>query len=613
MEASNENTGSKGLFRRFFYLPMARFLGWLCSWRNLVRGLFLIACIATLLAGFYAEENWRGKKAWENYRKTLAATGAVLDWEAFIPPPVPEDQNKFKAPGMMDWFVKKGPNLPPRSPNLGTPGAFLQRNHSNTGAVRIAELIMAPADTTLDPGETNLILQLHHPAAGEQARQILRKAIGATAEGSQGFTFAAEGWRHIKSVRVSVVADELPALNDFGDLFPSNALTSPHPASSRLRVESAGSNKFRVMLSPPPPSAADYLGWSDQFAGDLNLIGKALKRPYARMDGDYARPVASPVPNFVTIRRVAQMLADRAICHLLLSQPEEAMSELTSLHDLLGLLEGKPTTLVAAMINVAVTGLYLDIVADGLRLGAWLEPQLVAIESQVEKINLPPIYVQSLAAERAGLCRALGTAMAEDNFLINSLAGQLTLRQRLKEPAFLFFSFAPRGWRYQNMIRVARAHQLAIDSFDLTNGLVLPQTTAQVGQELVTRFSRHSPYVVLARLALPNLTKATQTVARNQTMANQALIACALERFRRARGQYPESLENLVPQFLEKIPHDLIGGQPLKYRRIGHGEFLLYSVGWNEIDDGGIPGLTKAGTEDREKGDWVWANSRKGS
>jgi hypothetical protein len=94
--------------------------------------------------------------------------------------------------------------------------------------------------------------------------------------------------------------------------------------------------------------------------------------------------------------------------------------------------------------------------------------------------------------------------------------------------------------------------------------------------------------------------KAAQTTARNQTLVNEAFIACGLERYRLAHGQYPKTLEALVPQFAEKLPHDIVGGQPLKYHRTADGQFVLYSVGWNETDDGGVPG--KSVTE----GDWVW-------
>ena len=95
----------------------------------------------------------------------------------------------------------------------------------------------------------------------------------------------------------------------------------------------------------------------------------------------------------------------------------------------------------------------------------------------------------------------------------------------------------------------------------------------------------------------PNFTRATQTLAHNQALVNEGQIACALERYRLAHREYPETLDALVPQFIEKLPHDIIGGQPLHYRRMADqpsqssgsasGKFLLYSIGWNETDDGG--------------------------
>jgi hypothetical protein len=50
----------------------------------------------------------------------------------------------------------------------------------------------------------------------------------------------------------------------------------------------------------------------------------------------------------------------------------------------------------------------------------------------------------------------------------------------------------------------------------------------------------------------------------------------------------------------------VLTGQPLKYRRTDDGQFVLYSVGWNETDDGDTLGLNKEGNPDWHKGDWVW-------
>ena len=86
-----------------------------------------------------------------------------------------------------------------------------------------------------------------------------------------------------------------------------------------------------------------------------------------------------------------------------------------------------------------------------------------------------------------------------------------------------------------------------------------------------------------------------KTFAYAQASVDLARMAIALERYRLAHGEYPESLDALAPQFMEKVPHDVIGGRPLHYRRTDDGQFVLYSVGWNETDDGGVVVLTKGG------------------
>ena len=92
----------------------------------------------------------------------------------------------------------------------------------------------------------------------------------------------------------------------------------------------------------------------------------------------------------------------------------------------------------------------------------------------------------------------------------------------------------------------------------------------------------------------------------DQTTVNEMEVACALERYYLAHHDYPEALDALVPQFIQALPHDLIGGQPLKYRRTEGGKFLLYSVGWNERDEGGTPTLEIGGVQNLKDGDWVW-------
>jgi len=63
-------------------------------------------------------------------------------------------------------------------------------------------------------------------------------------------------------------------------------------------------------------------------------------------------------------------------------------------------------------------------------------------------------------------------------------------------------------------------------------------------------------------------------------------------------------LAKLVPEFIARVPHDIISGEPLKYVRTGDGRYLLYSIGWNEKDEQGASRRRRTLLEN--EGDWVW-------
>jgi hypothetical protein len=581
---------------------LARFFTWLFSWRMIRRCLFVLACLATLTGLFYAVENWRGKRAWEQCRREQEAKGEVLDWNVLIPAPVPDEQNIYKAPKMAEWFVKGSvteavPSGPSKPGNTNAPFSLAPRRDAKTGSVLVAEVDVVPSNAPLPSGKADAVSRFDDPAAREQAAKLLRESTGPCAEGATGCGLVARPLDQIKPVHLVLQADTVPT---------SKALDAFLSASSRhFMVTQAGSNTFRVSFELRVYTAAEYLAMSQPAVPDLDVLREALKRPYTRMDSDYQRPFEHPVPNFMRMRTVAQILSQRAQCYLLLGQSDAAWHELALVRDMCRLLEGKPAstcpTLVEAMIDVAISGLYTQVIADGLRLQAWREPELAAIQNQLTDINLLPLVRTAFVAERAASIRTFGTyPPAELKKLFFYGPTQRDLWEKLKSPTYLLLTFAPRGWMYQNMCAMAVRSPLVIHIFDVPNDQVLPTNADDIERQLDTTFSSFRPYTFLAREAAPNFVKAAQTLARNQSLANEAFLACGLERYRLARGQYPETLEALVPQFAEKLPHDIVGGQPLKYHRTAEGKFVLYSVGWNGKDDGGVPGKTAA------EGDLVW-------
>lgn len=77
--------------------------------------------------------------------------------------------------------------------------------------------------------------------------------------------------------------------------------------------------------------------------------------------------------------------------------------------------------------------------------------------------------------------------------------------------------------------------------------------------------------------------------------ANIRLLVChlAIGLYQAERGCLPGKLENLVPDYLHRVPEDPFSGKPLIYKVVSP-DYLLYSVNQDRHDDGGRRGSSLA-------------------
>src|SRR5450432_1303511 len=67
-------------------------------------GFFVLVCLVTLIALIVAEENFRSKRAWEEYKREAETRGVKFDLVSLIPPPVPDEQNFATTPLFKKFF-----------------------------------------------------------------------------------------------------------------------------------------------------------------------------------------------------------------------------------------------------------------------------------------------------------------------------------------------------------------------------------------------------------------------------------------------------------------------------------------------------------------------------
>jgi len=592
-----------------FLLGLWWLIRWSCNRRNFGRLLIGMAISATVLAVFYLEEDWRGKRAWEQCKTELEAGGLVMDWDKYIPPPVPDDQNFFMASTNILSRFKKAQSE--TEITMATNNSWLRIAYNSfpefsatkTNPLVVASiLISSPTAFGLIHGTNDLVINLGEHGAQERIAVAIRNAVGRSVKGVQGSTFLDRSLTQPLTARVLLEADTPISLADLETLIPKDLVTN----LGQLQIAATEDNHtFNALLTGRRfIFAADYLKWSGQIVPALDEVREALKRPYAVLPGDYSRPYLIPIANFVALRAVAQTLAQRAQCDFLLGHPDEALHEITLIHNLCRILErpptGRPITLVEAMINVAIHGLYVSTIADGFRLQSWPEPQVIDLQKQLQTIHLPSPVMKAFEC---------GIVTSSYNLQVDTPAGLEKIFWHNPhsfwdevEGGYWLLKFVPRGWFYQNIVVAAKLEQKSLAAFDQPNELIRPETAVRQMKEVDLALDHFSLWNRWASINIPNFAKVAQNTAYNQTLVNEAQIVCALERYRLAQNEYPPALESLVPQFIEQLPHDIIGGQPLHYHRTENGKFLLYSIGWNETDDGGTPGTLA----DVKKGDWVW-------
>ena len=99
---------------------------------------------------------------------------------------------------------------------------------------------------------------------------------------------------------------------------------------------------------------------------------------------------------------------------------------------------------------------------------------------------------------------------------------------------------------------------------------------------------RQQPTGLIAMMIIPAADRCAAVAAEADAARDLARLGLAMTAYQQKHGKHPEKLDDLVPGYLTGIPRDPFDGRPLRWKRAGQ-ELLLYSVGRDLKDDGGVP------------------------
>ncbi|MCL4176755.1 MAG: hypothetical protein KJ072_03285 [Verrucomicrobia bacterium] len=359
-------------------------------------------------------------------------------------------------------------------------------------------------------------------------------------------------------------------------------------------------------------SAEQFLEAWEVFAAELEQLSAAAERPYARFELPYDRGLFDQtLPRKLDLfRAMATAFRLRAVAAVADGASGRGLADIERLGriaDLVGqepLLERQRLTLLLATIQP---------IWEGINRQRWSEAQLAALQAQLSRPDLLREHRQAVRMELLLLID-----LSEKLFPVRSRVPPVDLTEEW--PSRMLIAGArfiyPSGWLLQNQVGLYRlSREIAEYAVAADQRRAFVEVTRQIERDWVYRPPSLDPF--FATFLMPRGGATAEEVTRRYAYAQSALdlaaTACAIERYRLARRQMPESLEQLVPDWIARVPVDLIDGRPLRYRRQDGNRYVLYSVGWNQIDEGGT--VVERPTDSRpvdgysqgmEKGDWVW-------
>lgn len=456
--------------------------------------LITFAAVVTLAALFYAEENWRGRRAWETWLRDRAAAGDSLDWKTVVPPPVPDDRNMAAAPVFAELFA-------------GTNG------YNAEARINRIDLPIAPS-----------------ALAGGDWRAGRRMNVDA--------------WR------VAHSNDNLAAA-----LAPYDAL--------------------------------------------LEEIRVAAARPECRFPALYEDGIRMQVPHCMGLLRVDKLLFRRAVVSLESGQPAAALDDLRLMARLAEALKTEPT-LVGILVRTGMLSSVLQATWEGIVDRRFDDAQLTELQSILARPDLIAHLELAMQGERRFAASLLPELIAQPGNTINASLG---VDGEMDSAASALADAFPAGWYSLNLLTLDRFYvEKVLPAVDVKAGHV---DTVRI-QKAEDEGFRRRPSTVIAAIMARAATYAFLRPTLIQAGLKQATIACAIERYRRAKGAIPERLDQLVPEYLAAIPADPVGGAPLRYRVDG-AQYVIYSVGWDARDAGGIVSRRSGDQQLKDKeGDWVW-------
>ena len=408
------------------------------------------------------------------------------------------------------------------------------------------------------------------------------------------FNFSADAATRARAVALMVFHNPLPMDSD-GHQFELLPAMSNDTATVIWRLN-------------PLNNGTNILQWSDLHAmldtnrGSLDAACHAALSGPIRCDADESRGTDISGSQSTSLLYLSRRLNLRTLLELHDGNPDAAWTNLLAATRLVTAWEPAPVG-YSQCFHFTMARAAFAAAWQVLQKGNWPDEQLAALQQEWESANFFTNMMETAAIAYTNdvyACQHLPLPYPLAGFSVSTLVGQTLI-----DPANALAQLKDRVDDLKDCVPgvIYRHHGVFVDEMGL---LLLFQKRALELRRAIQATNwaemRALPGVINPALYSSSYPPAEDSIQNDhgldialpafmadaEARRRVLITALALERYHGKHGVYPATLAPLAPEFLKTVPVDFMDSQPLRYHLTDDGHFVLYSVGLDCVDDGGI-------------------------
>lgn len=310
----------------------------------------------------------------------------------------------------------------------------------------------------------------------------------------------------------------------------------------------------------------------EEYRDLLKELAILREMPTGRFEINYTEnPLETVLPHLTPVRTASKLLHLDSVLKLIDGDMEGSAATVRIQAHVSATLDECPT-IIGRVVQIAIDAKTLRTIENIMRVGELDEQTLVALDEDVEARLKASTMKWGFLGERAflvGVCEQIATGNLSLGYLDILASGGPGVQ------------WLPRFMVRWNQMRGAEILTWLVEAVDD------PQRMIKATQRIDTTVPAEPITRILVRFLLPDLSRSVVLHIRITARLECARVALTAERFRLHDGRLPESIEELIPDYLEAVPTDPFSGEPMRFAVTDEG-IVIYSVYEDGEDDGGI-------------------------